>query len=160
MTTRALAFLVLLLPTLAFAQPVTVSVTADGELPGFRIAEAAPWIAAQMDAAHLDGWHFVPRDRAHAAPDRIEWQFALLPYAGGQVRQFFPMPGNAMLGRKSLLEAQVRLYLHGQYQTLTLGQETVRGGADDPMLPPFIARVTRNLIDGYAAIDMAPAHAP
>jgi hypothetical protein len=90
-----------------------------------------------------------------AAPDRVEWQFDLLPYAGGQVRQFIPMRGTQMA--KHLVQAQAKLYLKGQYQTIILGQEAVLGGADDPVLSTFIQKITRTLDSAYHAIDMTPA---
>ncbi len=145
---------------LLLAAPVraqgTLAVQASGELPGFRIEDAAPWLAAQMDKTG-GIWRFAPRNGDSAAPDRVEWTFDLLPYAGGQVRQFIPMPNSQLLGRKRLIEAQVKLYIKGQYQTITLGQEAVAGGAGDPVLAAFIQQVTQNLMNGYAAIDMTPA---
>ena len=72
---------------------------AIGELPGFHIEDAAPWLAAQMEEDRRSPGAFAARDHGAAAPDRVEWTFEVLPYAGGQVRQFFPMPGGAnMLG--------------------------------------------------------------
>jgi hypothetical protein len=157
---RALAGLlaVLLAPLPAFAQG-TLAVQAFGALPGFRIEEAAPWLAAQMEKSG-GTWHFAPRNTDAAAPDRVEWTFEILPYAGGQVRQFFPMPGaGKMLGAKRLIAAQAKLYIKGQYQTVTLGQEAVAGGSGDPLLAAFIIRVTQSLMNGYAAIDMTqPVH--
>jgi len=149
----------LFLSTPLCAQPImTVSAEASGELPGFRIEEATPFLAEQMNKAGIATWHFVPRDPAAAAPNRIEWTFELLPYAGGQVRQFFPMAGvQRMLGAHRLISAEAKLYLSGQYQTVTLGQEAVQGGANDPELAAFIARVTQMLHNAYDAIDMTPA---
>jgi hypothetical protein len=142
--------------------PVTVAVQASGELPGFNIGGAVPYLAAQMNAAGITAWHFVPRDAGSAAPNRIEWQFELLPYAGGEVRRFFPMPEaqhtmDVHLGPHRLVSAEARLYLDGQYQTMTFGQQAVQGGADDPDLTAFLAQITRNLESGYRAIDMTPA---
>lgn len=154
----------LLLSTPAGAQTqATIAVQASGELPGFRIDEAAPYLAAQMAAAGISGWRFIPRDWSRAAPDRIEWNFELLPYAGGEVRRFFPMPeaqgmtGVHLQGTHRLISAQAKLFLGGQYQTVTFGQQAVEGGANDPDLATFLAHVTRNLESGYRAIDMTPA---
>jgi hypothetical protein len=159
---RALAGLLagglLLAPLPAFAQNA-LAVQAFGELPGFRIEDSAPWLAAQMDKTG-GAWRFAPRRSDAAAPDRVEWTFEILPYAGGQVRQFFPMPGaGKMLGAKRLIAAQAKLYIKGEYQTVTTGEEAVAGGDGDPLLSAFIVRVTQNLMTGYAAIDMTqPAH--
>ena len=141
--------------------PVTIAIEASGELPGFRIQDASPYLASRMESAGLVGWHFAARDLGRAAPDRIEWRFTLLPYAGGEVRRFFPMrETGAMdlhLGSHRLIAAEAKLYLGGEYQTATFGQEAVQGGDSDPDLAGFLVRLTRNLENGYKAIDMAPA---
>ncbi|HWX89701.1 MAG TPA: hypothetical protein VNY75_05310 [Rhizomicrobium sp.] len=146
----------------AMAQAVTIAVQATGELPGFRIEEAAPYLAAEMATAGISAWRFVPRDPGLAAPNRIEWTFALLPYAGGEVRRFFPMSEARRMdvhlqGMHRLISAQARLVLNGEYQTVTFGQEAVQGGADDPDLTAFLVRTTRSLEGAWRAIDMTPA---
>ena len=152
----------LFLATPANAQtPVTIAVLAQGELPGFQIEDATPYLATRMNEAGLAGWHFAARGATRAAPNRIEWTFALLPYAGGEVRRFFPMREAAdmdlHLGSHRLISAQVRLFLGGEYQTESFGQEAVRGGDSDPDLAGFLVRLTRDLEHGYHAIDMTPA---
>jgi hypothetical protein len=152
----------LLLPGPSFAQ-TTLSVQASGELPGFRIEDASSYLAGEMTKAGIAAWRFAPRVPSVAAPDRIEWDFQLQPYAGGQVRQLFPMAGvQRMLGPHRLVSAQVKLFLAGQYQTVIIGQEAVQGGAGDPELSALIARLTRTLYSGYAATEAAaiPHHAP
>jgi len=151
------------------AQTITIAVIATGNLPGFRTADAAPWLAARMAGANLDHWHFVAGDPAHPAPDRIEWNFELLPYAGGEVRRFFPM-GEArggmdvhLQGRHRLITAEAKLFVGGEYQTVTLAQDQVKGGADDQDLIDFIVATTRMLDSAWHAIDLTPAehnHAP
>jgi hypothetical protein len=157
---RALAGLLagalLLAPLPALAQSA-LAVQAFGEFPGFRIEDSAPWLAAQMDKTG-SAWRFAPRRSDAAAPDRVEWTFEILPYAGGQVRRFFPAAGAAkMLGAKRLIAAQAKLYIKGTYQTATSGQEAVAGGDGDPVLAAFITHMTQNLMNGYAAIDMTQA---
>jgi hypothetical protein len=141
--------------------PVTIAIEASGELSGFRIQDASPYLASTMEGAGLAGWHFIARDPGHAAPDRIEWRFTLLPYAGGEVRRFFPMrETGAMdlhLGSHRLIAAEAKLYLNGEYQTATFGQEAIQGDDSDPDLAAFLVKLTRNLENGYKAIDMAPA---
>ena len=149
------------------AQTSTVAVVVSGELPGFRTGDAAPWLAGRMAEAGLDHWRFVPGDSAHPAPNRIEWDFELLPYAGGEVRRFFPM-GEArgamdvhLQGRHHLISAEARLFLDGEYQTVTLAQDQVKGGADDQDLIDFIVRTTRMLDNAWHAIDLTPPdHGP
>src|ERR1700753_349323 len=122
--------------------PVTIAIEASGELPGFRIQDASPYLASKMEGAGLAAWHFIVRDPGRAAPDRIEWNFTLLPYAGGEVRRFFAMRetgGMALhLGSHRLIAAEAKLYLHGEYQTTTFGQEAVQGGDSDPDLAGFL----------------------
>ena len=155
--------MMLLVSAPAMAQTVTIAVQATGELPGFRIEEAAPYLAAEMATAGISTWRFVPRDHGLAAPNRIEWSFALLPYAGGEVRRFFPMPEAQramdvhLQGTHRLISAQAKLYLNGEYQTATFGQEAVQGGADDPDMTAFLVRTTRSLESAWRAIDMTPA---
>jgi hypothetical protein len=49
------------------------------------------------------------------------------------------------------------LYLNGEYQTVTFGQEAVQGGADDPDLTALLVRTTRSLESAWRATDMTPA---
>ncbi len=132
----------------------TIAVEADGELPGFAVDDAPIWLAQQMELSALPGWHFAARDPGVAAPDRVEWRFEVLPYAGGGVRQFFPQPGGGALKARHLVSAQVRLYLKGQYQTLTFGQEAIAGGGNDRVLASFIVRTTRMLEDAWQATEV------
>jgi hypothetical protein len=143
--------------------PLTIAVQASGELPGFRIEAAAPFLADRMGEAGIAGWHFVPHAPGTASPNRIEWTFERLAYAGGEVRRFFPMPESQgamdvhLQGPHRLISAEAKLYLDGQYQTAVAGQQAVQGGAGDPDLTEFIAGMTRNLENAYRAIDMSPA---
>jgi hypothetical protein len=160
-TLGVMGALLLFAPARAQA-PVTIAVQASGELPGFRIDEASPYLAAQMNAAGIAAWRFVPRDAGLAAPNRIEWNFELMPYAGGEVRRFFPMPGARRMdvhleGTHRLINAQAKLYLDGQYQTVAFGQQAVQGGVGDPELAALLAQTTRTLESGYRAIDMSSA---
>ena len=135
------------------ARAATIAVEAQGELPGFEMADAPGWLAQQMERAGLPDWHFVTRDASAAAPDRVEWRFDLLPYAGGGVRQFFPQAGGGALKARHLVSAQAKLYLRGQYQTLMLGEEAVAGGAGDVALAEFIVRTTRSLESAWRATE-------
>jgi hypothetical protein len=147
------------------ARPVTLSLTASGSLPGFRAEDAARYLADEMNAARADGWRFVvPPSAAQPPRDRIEWDFELDPYAGGGVRQFFPMAQvQQMFGAKHRISAQLRLYLDGQYQTLIFGQATIQGGAQDKDLAAFVIQMTDNLLGArgaYRAIDLSPPAGP
>jgi len=149
--------LALTLPATAAETPaIALSVITDGPLPGFGDASASPWLAALMDRAGVSGWDFAPA--TGAPPDRVEWHFALIPYAGGGVRQFFPMPQvQRMFGNLHMVSAEARLYLDGQYQTLVFGQAVIQGGAQDKALADFVARMTQQLLGehgAYRSIDM------
>lgn len=149
------------------AQTTTIAIAVSGHLPGFRTGDAAMWVAARMADAGLDHWHFVPGDPARPAPSRIEWQFQTLPYAGGEVRRFFPM-GEArgamdvhLQGRHHLISAEAKLFIEGEYQTVTLAQDQVKGGPDDQDLVDFIVTTTRMLDSAWHAIDLTPPdHGP
>lgn len=149
------------------AQTTIIAVQTTGELPGFRTGDAAPWLAARMAEAGLDHWHFVAGDPTKPSPNRIEWDFEILPYAGGEVRHFFPM-GEArgamdvhLQGRHHLISAEARLFLDGEYQTVTLAQDQVKGGADDQDLVDFVVTTTRMLDNAWHAIDLTPPdHGP
>jgi hypothetical protein len=154
-----LALCVLSMPALARTD-FTVAVQGSGELPGFRMEDAGPYLAQQMNNAGIDGWRFVPRDPAVLDPNRVELHFELLPYAGGQVRRFFPIPEGRMSmhlqGTHRLISAEARLYLNNEYQTLVAGTATVQGGADDPELAAFVSGLGKNLDNAYRAIDLRP----
>ncbi|HEX4026604.1 MAG TPA: hypothetical protein VHX18_03215 [Rhizomicrobium sp.] len=145
------------------AQTTTIAVIAAGNLPGFRTEDAGPWLAARMAEAGLDHWRFVSGDPAHAPPNRIEWDFEVLPYAGGEVRRFFPMAESQgpmdvhIQGRHHLISAEAKLFLDGEYQTVTLAQQAVKGGAEDQDLIDFIISTTRMLDNAWHAIDLTPA---
>jgi len=151
----------------ATAQTSTLAVVVHGNLPGFRSGDAAPWLAERMAGAGLDHWRFVPGDSTNPAPNRIEWDFELLPYAGGEVRRFSPM-GEArgamdvhLQGRHHLISAEAKLFLDGEYQTVTLAQDQVKGGADDQDLIDFVVRTTQMLDNAWHAIDLTPPdHGP
>ena len=155
-------FLALLLSVPAWAQTTdfTLAVQGSGELPGFRMEDAGPYLARQMNDAGIAGWHFAPQG-SFVDPNRVELRFELLPYAGGQVRRFFPMAEGRMdlhlQGMHRLVSAQARLYLNGQYQTVVVGQQTVQGGADDPELAAFLVRLGKSLDNAFRAIDVSPA---
>jgi hypothetical protein len=162
------AAILLLLPAgrpKAETGPVTLSVTASGPLPGFRAEDATRYVTQQMAASGVNGWRFVAAPAPANPPrDRIEWHFELDPYAGGGVRQFFPMAQvQKLFGVKHRISAEARLYLDGQYQTLMFGQATIQGGAEDKDLAHFVAQMTGGLLGehgAYRSIDLSPGAIP
>jgi|SRR5581483_8943155 hypothetical protein len=151
----------LFLPLPALAQTAFIlSVHGSGELPGFRMEDAGPYLAQQMNGAEIDGWHFVPQG-TFVDSNRVELHFELLPYAGGQIRQFFPMREGRMdmhlQGPHRLVEVQARLFLNGEYQTMVFDQEAVRGGAQDPELAAFLIRIGKSLDNAFRAVDVSSA---
>jgi hypothetical protein len=143
------------------ARPVTLAVMASGPLPGFRPEDATRYLANEMAAAGISGWRFVTSPSAAEPPrDRIEWTFEPDPYAGGGIRQFFPMAQMQQLfGAKHRMSAQLRIYLDGQYQTLVFGQVTIQGGAQDKELAAFVIQMTDNLLGprgAYRSVDVPP----
>lgn len=146
----------------AASDAIVLAIEAKGELPGFRITEARPFLSDQMAKTGVAGWRFTPGREVATAPDRVEWRFELLPYATGNIRQVLPMTGaQKLFGARRLVSAEARLYLGGQYQTVTLDQAAIQGGADDPALGALVASITQNLLGetgAYHAIDMTKAH--
>lgn len=157
------AALLFVLPAQAQTMPgdIILHVGTGDDLPGFRQSDEAQYLADQMQASGVKGWRFVAEAPSRLSGARIEWHFTADPYAGGEVRQFFPIAGvRKMFGARHLITAEVRLYLDGQYQTLMYGQANVAGGAKDPDLAAFVTRMTQGLLGetgAYRSIDMTPA---
>jgi len=136
----------------ASGDPFTVVIVeTTGELPGFKNSDLPAYVAQQMSAADLDGWRF--RRRPVAAMeliDWVEWRFRWNPYAGGDVRRIIPIPSIARtFGARYLISAELRLYLGGDYETMTFGQATVQGGPNDSELAAFIAKLSQSLFGAY-----------
>lgn len=139
--------------------PIMLMVVARDPLPGFRKADETRYLTDRMKASGLSGWGFAAApDPSIPARDRIEWHFELDPYAGGGIRQFFPIPGlQRLFGARHLITAEAMLYLDDEYQTLMFGQATIQGGAQDKDLAAFIARMSEGLLGekgAYRSIDM------
>ena len=154
-------------PAQAQTTPITaLSVVARDPLPGFRNEDETRYLADRMCQAGAPGWSFAAAIQPALPPhNRIEWHFELDPFAGGGIRQFFPMPGvQRLFGARHLITAEAMLYLDDEYQTLMFGQATISGGADDKELAAFVLRMTQNLLGekgAYRSIDMSgPAAKP
>jgi hypothetical protein len=126
----------------------TLSVDASGSLPGFSTVEARQYLAQEMAKGAGAGWTFTPAPQGGSpAPDRIEWRFRLDPYAGGGIRQIIPIPSvKRLFGTHHLISVEARLYLDGEYETMTFGEATVSGGGQDAELAGLIDRLTRNIL--------------
>jgi hypothetical protein len=136
------------------AEPMPVAVTATGELPGIPAADLPSFLAKVMNGAG-GNWRFEAAPSGGPAPaNRIEWSFKTNPSAVGAVRTygFSRATMQRLLGVHHYLTIEVTLYLHGQYQTQSLGQVTVTGGADDTDLSTEITRDTRQLMS-YLSMD-------
>jgi hypothetical protein len=143
---------------------IALSVVARDDLPGFRRADEDQYLTDHMAQTGVKGWRFVAAPSPDYPPrERIEWHFELDPFASGNVRQFFPIPGvQRLFGNRHLITAEAMLYIDDEYQTLMFGQATIRGGAQDPDLAAFINRMTQGLLGehgAYRSIDMGPAPA-
>jgi hypothetical protein len=142
---------------------IRLAVEARGELPGFDMADTPQYLVSKMLDAGVEGWAFVPvQDAGPHAPNRVEWQFVLNPYASGNVRQIVPIPAvRRLFGNRHLVSVETTLYIGDQYQTQTAGQVAIGGGDRDPDLANFIMQQTENILGqngAYRSIDMsAPA---
>ncbi len=86
-----------------------------------------------MAEAQLPDWRFTPAAKDGVAADRVEWNFKLNPYAGGDVRSFVgPRRSETTVGVRRKITIEARLYLNGEYQTLVEQQTVIQGGPDDP----------------------------
>lgn len=106
---------------------ISLTVEANGELPGFDMADVPQYLISRMFDAGVGGWGFVaPTDSSSHAANRVEWRFHLNPYASGSVRQIIPIPAvRRLFGTRYLVNAEVRLYLDGEYQTASFGQVAI-----------------------------------
>jgi hypothetical protein len=142
---------------LAAAAPKTLQVEASASLPGFHRADLPRYLALHMANARLADWRFEAAAGEVSAPDRVEWNFRVNPYAGGEVRSFgrLHLPARTF-GIHRPITIEARLYLNGKFQTLVEKQAVVQGGPGDPDLAAAVASVTQNLLGpegAYRAID-------
>lgn len=144
---------------------IGLSVVARDLLPGFRKEDETRYLADQMRLADAPGWSFAAAAEPALPPhNRVEWRFELDPYAGGGIRQFFPIPGvQRIFGAHHLITAEAMLYLDDEYQTLMFGQAAISGGAEDKELAAFVRRMTQDLLGkkgAYRSIDMGASVVP
>ena len=127
--------------------PIDVAVVVEGALPGFKDDELARFVSREMEAAHVAAWHFEPAGAA-PSPNRVVWQFKLLPYAGGTVRYIGPAVSRFkdMFGMRRSIGVDAKLYLNGQFQSTTFDQATIKGGPRDPDLDRVIDKITRSIV--------------
>jgi hypothetical protein len=149
----------------AFAQtaaPTELDVVVIGTLPGFRAEDTPRYLADQMNRAGIPDFTFTASQAANGW-SRIEWRIVQGAYAGGGMRQFIPIPSEQRLfGNRHYVSVEMRLYLGGDYQTLTFGQAIFQGGPQDLELAAFVTNITRNLLGksgAYRAIDIGPVKA-
>jgi hypothetical protein len=118
------------------------------------------YLVLHMAEAGLGEWRFEPAANNGSAGNRVEWNFKLNPYAGGEVRNFARTSGyERQLGLHRPITIEARLYLNGEYQTLVEAQAIIHGGPDDPALAAAIASATQTLLGpsgAYRAIDLGP----
>jgi hypothetical protein len=140
------------------AAAMMLQVEAANGLPGFHRADLSRYLAARMAETRLPDWRFEPAADNGSAANRVEWNFKLNPYAGGEVRNFARTSGyERELGLHRPITIEARLYLNGEYQTLVEAQAIIHGGPDDPALAAAIASATQSLLGpsgAYRAIDL------
>jgi hypothetical protein len=148
------------------AAPLMLQVATADTLPGFHLGNLPRYLALHMAEARLADWRFEPAADGGSAPDRVEWNFTLNPYAGGEVHRFArPHMAERTFAAHRPITIKVRLYLNGQYQTLVEKQAVIQGGPDDPDLAVAVVGVTQNLLGPQGAFrasdsGRAPAQGP
>lgn len=138
----------------------TLKVEASNGLPGFHRAKLSRHLASHMAEDGLADWCFEPAAEAGPAPNRVEWNFKLNPYAGGEVRRF----ARSLIDERGFhahrpITIEARLYLNGVYQARVEKQAIIDegGGPNDPHLVEVVASLTRSLLGpsgAYRAIDI------
>lgn len=144
-----------------------LTVVSSGSLPGFPSADVPSFLSAHMADAPLEAWRFEPISADFTPPaDRVEWSFRVdadAPAGPPQKRRFVA---------RQLVFVEVRLYLHGEFQTVAYAQAEMYGGPEDEELTRFVRHMTETLLGtqgAYRAIQAgsrrardvaAPAAAP
>lgn len=139
-------------------EPQSIAVAASGSIPGISQQDLDPYVVGAMNASHVGGWHFEGAGAAGAQPSyRVEWTFSQNTYAAGTVRTygFSRAMMQRLLGSRSFITIEARLFLGGQYQTLVLGHATVTEGARSTELADEIAKLSRQLM-AYPVLDTTP----
>ena len=138
---------------LVSASASLLKVEGSGGVPGFDGAELSRYLTLQMTEAQPANWHFEPAAAGGTpAPDRVQWNFHLGPYAGGEVRSFVPRQMDEVtFGVHRPITIEARLYLNGKYQTLVKEKAIIQGGPDDPNLAAAVTNLTQNLLNPSGA---------
>jgi hypothetical protein len=141
----------------------SVAVTVSGSIPGIREQDLAAYVAGTMNVSHIAPWHFEPARPAVAEPGyRITWTFKENSYAAGTVRTygFSRAMMQRLIGSRSFISIEGKLFLNDEYQTAVLGNAMVSGGARSSELGNTIAELTRKLM-AYPQLDTTgPAEKP
>jgi len=134
----------------------SVAVETAGSVPGVAADDLNRFVTERMNKARLPAWQFraAPASGGHA-DDRVEWAFKVDPSATGDVRTygFSRAMMERLLAARHRVTIRVRLYLHGEYQTETLGQVTVGATAPDADLDAEILKLTQMVMSYPASAD-------
>lgn len=141
--------------------PITLQVCAMDGLLSLNPVELSHYLALRMTETQIPAWRFVAEEQAKPqAPDRVEWSFRLKLYAGGSVRTIVPLPRvERFRGVHRPVAIEVRLYLHGDYQTAVFGQATIEVGDEDRHLADVATHLAQTLLGetgAYRSIETAP----
>ena len=130
-----------------------LTVVSSGALPGFASADIPSYLSGIMTDAALDHWVFEPIASDFASPaNRVEWSFRLEGDEPGAAR-----PAAATTTAKprfvarQLVLVEARLYLNGEYQTVTGTQADIYGGPNDKELADVVRRVSELLLGATGA---------
>jgi hypothetical protein len=165
----AIGLMISALPAVASAQaldaklrdkPITVAVEVEGSIPGFTPEQLSAFVTQQMADAHLTAWRFAaatPGQAGNEPPNRVVWQFKVLPYAGGTVRYIGPALSKArdIFGAGRPIGADAKIYLDGKFQSTSFDQATVKGGPHDPGLSDLIKKVMTSIVANAFAAEPA-----
>jgi hypothetical protein len=133
----------------AAARATAITVYAEGAVPGIPADQLPQYIAHELTTLGLSTWTFAAGSPLAApAADRIEWKFKPLPYANrGLVRIGRLLSSRSdLFGQYRYFRVETRLYLGGEFQTMSFRTAEFRGGANDPKLAALIDALTRSML--------------
>jgi len=134
-----------------------LTVISSGPLPGFVSTDVPSYLAARMAEAAVENWSFGPISWDFVPPsNRVEWSFRV---DGGDGQAGATASKRRFIARRLLL-IEARLYLNGEFQTVTTNQIDIYGGSDDEELAVAIRRISESLLGAHGAYQAVHSQKP
>ncbi len=124
-----------------------LTVVSSGKLPGFAGTDVPAYLSAIMTDAALDHWSFEPASSDFAPPaNRVEWSFRIEGEDAAAPTSVAVAATKRRYVARQLLLVEARLYLNGEFQTVTTTQADIYGGPDDKELAAVVRRMSELLL--------------